>query len=147
MATLKFLYIKLGIRRLFLYVGQGFSLATVCTRNRATLKGRPTTALKFLYVKLGLRRFFIRRARLQPCDCLHTQQGNPKGSPYNGIEIPIRKLGIRQLIGIHTQGHGHRVPTLKFLYIELSQARINPCLQFYHSLCRHGFNRASPKPA
>ena len=33
--------------------------------------------------------FFVRRARLQPCDCLHTQQGNPKGSPYNGIEIPI----------------------------------------------------------
>ena len=29
-------------------------------------------------VKLGLRRLFIRRARLQPCDCLHTQQGNPK---------------------------------------------------------------------
>jgi hypothetical protein len=59
---------KLGLRRLFLYVGQGFSLATVCTRNRATLKGRPTTALKFLYVKLGLRRLSFaqpRRVRYQ----------------------------------------------------------------------------------
>ncbi len=50
---------KLSLRRLFLYVGQGFSLATVCTRNRATLKGRPTTALKFLYIKFFWQTFIL----------------------------------------------------------------------------------------
>ena len=30
----------------FLYVGQGFSLAAVCTRNRATLKGRPYDSIE-----------------------------------------------------------------------------------------------------
>ena len=66
----------------FLYVGQGFSLATVCTRNRATLNGRPTTALKFLYIELGLSAAFL--------------------SLGHGHRVPTLKflyieLGIRQL--------------------------------------------------
>ena len=47
----------------FYNVGQGFSLATVCARNRAILKDRPTTALKFLYVNLTP---FVRTL---PCNC------------------------------------------------------------------------------
>ena len=40
--------------------------------------------------------FFIRRARLQPCDCLCMQQGNHKGLSCNGIEFPVRIKLCRQ---------------------------------------------------
>ena len=74
---------ELGLRRLFLYVGQGFSLATVCTRNRATLKGRPTTALKFLYIELGLSAAFF------------CTQGHGHRVPT--LKFLYIELGIRQL--------------------------------------------------
>ena len=38
--------------------------------------------------KLAFGDFFIRRAGFSLAT-VYTQQGNPKGSPYNGIEIPI----------------------------------------------------------
>ena len=53
---------------------------------------RPKMFLFYFALKALGHSHHLRRARLQPCGCLHTQQGNPKGSPYYRIEIPIHLI-------------------------------------------------------